>query len=108
MHKFSSKMKIEHSTIEYEGNKQFLYRGAKLKNTNWIYGLVIYTGRNTKIMMNMDVSHNKISNVEIKVNRLLILIFLLQMALCAMATVLYGFFRAKNLHELYYIDWPQY
>jgi len=40
-----------------------LYRGAKLKNTKWIYGLVIYTGKNTKIMMNMDVSHNKISNV---------------------------------------------
>ena len=63
MHRFSSKMKTEHTTIELQGNKQFLYRGAKLKNTKWVYGLVIYTGKNTKIMLNMDVSHNKISNV---------------------------------------------
>jgi phospholipid-transporting ATPase len=41
-------------TIVYEGDKQLLYRGARLKNTKWIYGLVIYTGKNTKIMMNSE------------------------------------------------------
>lgn len=45
-------MKIENQNIVYEGDKQLLYRGAKLKNTKWVYGLVIYTGRNTKILMN--------------------------------------------------------
>lgn len=52
LHKFSSTMKIENQNIVYEGDKQLLYRGAKLKNTKWVYGLVIYTGRNTKILMN--------------------------------------------------------
>lgn len=38
--------------MHIEGDKQLLYRGAKLRNTELIYGLVIYTGKNTKIMKN--------------------------------------------------------
>lgn len=36
------------------GVDQFLYRGTRLKNTKWIYGLVAYTGRNTRIIMNSN------------------------------------------------------
>lgn len=49
-------MQIGSNTIVFEGDKQLLYRGARLKNTEWIYGLAIYTGMNTKIMMNSDSS----------------------------------------------------
>lgn len=54
LHSFEGKMSIREETkrIQFEGEKQYLYRGAKLKNTKWIYGVVIYTGRNTKIMLN--------------------------------------------------------
>lgn len=31
---------------------QFLWRGASLQNTDWIYGLVVYTGHNTRIFKN--------------------------------------------------------
>ena len=49
--------------INFEKDKQLLYRGARLKNTKWIYGLAIYTGRNSKIMMNADSSSQKMSQV---------------------------------------------
>lgn len=45
-------MKIDEARIEYSKEKQLLYRETVLKNTKWIYGLAIYTGRNSKIMMN--------------------------------------------------------
>ena len=41
------------------GAKQFLLRGAKLKNTSWIIGIVVYTGNDTKIMKNADKSKFK-------------------------------------------------
>ena len=63
LHKFSSSMSLRGETIVYEGDKQLLYRGAKLKNTKWILGLVIYTGRNTKIMLNSESSSEKMSQI---------------------------------------------
>ena len=33
------------------GSDQILLRGSQLKNTAWIYGLVIYSGHDTKLMM---------------------------------------------------------
>uniref|UniRef100_A0A915KTG3 P-type phospholipid transporter n=1 Tax=Romanomermis culicivorax TaxID=13658 RepID=A0A915KTG3_ROMCU len=33
---------------------QVLLRGARLKNTNWIFGAVIYTGHQSKLMMNTN------------------------------------------------------
>ena len=49
-------MVLSSQNIVYEGDKQLLYRGARLKNTKWVLGLVIYTGRNTKIMLNSESS----------------------------------------------------
>jgi len=44
---------------------QVLLRGAKLKNTTWTYGWVLYTGHETKLMLNsMLKSPLKQSNVE--------------------------------------------
>lgn len=31
---------------------QLLLRGAKLKNTKWIYGIAVYTGNDAKLLMN--------------------------------------------------------
>ena len=50
-------------SVTYYKDKQLLYRGARLKNTTWIHGLVIYTGRNTKIMMNSDSASEKMSQI---------------------------------------------
>jgi len=33
-------------------NRQLLLRGSNLANTKWLLGLVIYTGRETKLMLN--------------------------------------------------------
>jgi len=62
--------------------KQFLYRGAILKNTKWVIGIVAYTGNDTKILRNSEESKFKQSNVEEKMNHLLMFILLFQAICC--------------------------
>ncbi len=39
-------------------------RGTKVKNTDYIYGVVIYTGEDTRLAMNSKITHTKFSTVE--------------------------------------------
>lgn len=52
-------------------------RGCKLKNTDWILGIVIYTGQDTAIMMNGSNPFTKTSNIERKVNKFILIILTL-------------------------------
>lgn len=61
---------------------QLLFRGAKLKNTKWVWGLVVYTGQCSKIMMNGQNYVTKLSSVEKRLNYLLIFLFICQIVLC--------------------------
>lgn len=45
-----------------QGN--LLLRGAALKNTAWIYGVIVYTGHQTKIMMNSSETPCKRTKME--------------------------------------------
>lgn len=45
-------------------SSNLLLRGAILKNTIWIYGVVVYTGHETKIMMNANVTPNKRTKMQ--------------------------------------------
>ena len=51
-------------------NNNILLRGAMLRNTEWIFGQVLYVGPESKIMMNSRKGRNKSSNVEETVNYL--------------------------------------
>lgn len=45
-------------------NDVVLLRGAVLRNTKWVYGVVVYAGRQSKLMMNAKQAKLKRSNVE--------------------------------------------
>ena len=38
-----------------------LLRGSSLKNTQFVYGLVVYTGHETKVMLNQICNNKKVS-----------------------------------------------
>ena len=58
--------------------KNLLLKGAKLRNTEWIVGIIIYTGHNCKIMKNARDPVLKMSSLEKLLNKLLIGIFICQ------------------------------
>lgn len=69
------------------GAKQFLLRGAKLKNTKWIIGIVVYTGEDTKIMKNADKSKYKKSNIEKETNSFILIIFFFQLVISIVSAI---------------------
>lgn len=60
-----------------------LLRGSSLKNTEYVYGISIFTGHDTKIMRNSAKSKYKFSSLEKLMNGAIALILLLQMTLSA-------------------------
>ena len=78
-------------------HKQLLLKGAKLKNTKWIIGLIIYAGHNCKIMKNSKEPRIKYSTVEISMNNRLIFIFCTQCFLCIISAICRGLCYKKNL-----------
>jgi len=52
--------------------EQILLRGSSLRNTEWVYGVAIYTGHESKIMMNSSKSKAKLSKIEKAVNKYLV------------------------------------
>ncbi|KNE54958.1 phospholipid-translocating P-type ATPase, flippase [Allomyces macrogynus ATCC 38327] len=69
--------------------KQVLLRGARLRNTHWICGVVVYTGHETKLMRNASAAPIKTTALEGATNRQILVLcgLLLFMALaCSVGT----------------------
>eukprot|EP00043_Microstomoeca_roanoka_P004522 m.50266 g.50266 ORF g.50266 m.50266 type:complete len:1089 (-) comp12533_c0_seq3:442-3708(-) len=72
------------------GPDQFLQRGAQLKNTPWIYGVVVYTGHESKLLKNSKPAPIKRSNVDNVYNRQIIYLFFTLIGLAMVSTIAYA------------------
>ncbi|KAL5259506.1 hypothetical protein ACHWQZ_G009824 [Mnemiopsis leidyi] len=76
-------------------NDKILLRGMVLKNTSWVVGLVIFTGHQTKLMMNSGKPSLKRTNVDKLLNKIVYYILGLLLALCTVCGV--GSFIWENI-----------
>ena len=76
--------------------KNLLLKGAKLKNTEWIIGIIIYTGHNCKLMKNAKDPIIKMSSVESLLNKLLLGIFVVQNILSIVSCICHSFYYKNN------------
>nr|CAG4646034.1 EOG090X00X3 [Macrothrix elegans] len=69
------------------GPDQVLQRGARLQNTKWATGVVLYTGHETKLLQNSAVAAPlKRSTVDQVTNVQILLLFFLLVLLCLLAS----------------------
>ena len=66
---------------------QMLLRGSSLRNTDFAYGVVVYTGHESKIMKNSPSSRLKRSKIELKTNTFILFTFAFQVAIWLFASV---------------------
>lgn len=67
--------------------EQLLLRGATLRNTPWIHGVVVFTGHETKLMRNATAAPIKRTKVEKKLNSIVLLLVVLLLILSVISTV---------------------
>lgn len=80
--KWNCNIEVKGMEKEPLGMKQLLLRGCSLQNTEFVYGVVVYTGHETKIMLNSKKAPSKSSNVLKKMNKILYSVFAFQIGLC--------------------------
>uniref|UniRef100_F1KSD9 Phospholipid-transporting ATPase n=1 Tax=Ascaris suum TaxID=6253 RepID=F1KSD9_ASCSU len=85
------------------GINQILLRGARLKNTRWICGAVIYTGHDAKLLMNSRLAPLKRSNVDVLTNRRILSLFFILVTLAVVSAVGAHFYEESLFDVAYYL-----
>ncbi|BGP19449.1 hypothetical protein JCM10213_006269 [Rhodosporidiobolus nylandii] len=88
------KVGMEHPVVEHHVRQEseelqeavtineLLLRGTQLRNTAWAIGLVVFTGADTKIMLNQGETPSKRSKIEKETNFNVLVNFVVLVALC--------------------------
>ncbi|KAJ2727799.1 phospholipid transporting ATPase, partial [Coemansia sp. D1744] len=87
------------------GVDNLLLRGSVLRNTQWVTGVVVFTGDETKIMMNAGETPSKRSRIERMMNYQVMSQFALLFALCLLSAILGGVYysRANSFQALFIV-----
>jgi magnesium-transporting ATPase (P-type) len=89
LYKFNGTMKIsENDHMIPLDVENMLMRGSSLRNTEWAYGVAIYTGHDTKVMMNSSKSQPKFSKIEKATNKYIIVGIAMQTVICILAAII--------------------
>ncbi|KAJ3120947.1 hypothetical protein HK098_004102 [Nowakowskiella sp. JEL0407] len=78
---------------------QLLLRGATLRNTHHVFGVVVYTGEDTKIRMNANTPTTKASTMEKLTNKIVLLVFGFVLLLAGVLTVGAAFWELNVLRD---------
>uniref|UniRef100_A0A670ZTW2 Phospholipid-transporting ATPase n=1 Tax=Pseudonaja textilis TaxID=8673 RepID=A0A670ZTW2_PSETE len=92
-----------HGTVPL-GPDQILLRGAQLRNTQWVHGIVVYTGHDTKLMQNSTSPPLKLSNVERITNIQILFLFCILIAMSLVCSIGAAIWNQKHEGRDWYIS----
>ncbi|CAI5468735.1 unnamed protein product [Closterium sp. Yama58-4] len=87
--------------LEWEGEAtaltaaQVLLRDSKLRNTAWVVGVVIFTGHDSKVMMNATAAPSKRSTIERRMDKIIYFLFACLLLMAIVGSIVFGI-RTKN------------
>ncbi|XP_048318383.2 putative phospholipid-transporting ATPase 9 [Ziziphus jujuba] len=79
--------------------QQLLLRDSKLRNTDYIYGVVVFTGHDTKVMQNATAPPSKRSKIEKKMDRIIYFLFCVLFVLAFFGSVYFGIITEEDLEN---------
>lgn len=79
--------------------QQLLLRDSKLRNTDYIYGVVIFTGHDTKVIQNSTAPPSKRSKIERRMDKMVYLLFSALVLLSFIGSVFFGITTSEDLEN---------
>ncbi|KAL2340738.1 hypothetical protein Fmac_008678 [Flemingia macrophylla] len=76
---------------------QLLLRDSKLRNTDYVFGAVIFTGHDTKVIQNSTDPPSKRSKIEKKMDKIIYLLFCVLFLIAFVGSVLFGITTKRDL-----------
>ncbi|XWS68900.1 hypothetical protein CRYUN_Cryun04dG0133400 [Craigia yunnanensis] len=99
LYTFTGNLVMDNQTLPLSPN-QILLRGCSLKNTEFIVGAVIFTGHETKVMMNSMNVPSKRSTLERKLDKLILTLFGTLFTMCLIGAIGSGVFIDRKYYFL--------
>jgi phospholipid-transporting ATPase len=90
------------------GFTQLLLRGCRLRNTKWIIGMVAFTGRDTKLMLQAKSKDVKRSNLDTAVDKCIYIIWAFQACVCAAGAIGQSIWLKGSGGTVWYLEWSTY
>uniref|UniRef100_A0A672UM76 Phospholipid-transporting ATPase n=1 Tax=Strigops habroptila TaxID=2489341 RepID=A0A672UM76_STRHB len=87
LYDFIGNLRLDGQSPVPVGPDQILLRGAQLRNTQWVLGIVVYTGHDTKLMQNSTKAPLKRSNVEKVTNMQILVLFCILLVMALVSSV---------------------
>lgn len=98
-------------TLYYDGKQyplslqQILLRDSKLKNTEYIYGVVVFTGHDTKVMQNATDPPSKRSKIERRMDKIIYILFSTLILISFIGSVFFGIETKNDLNHGKFRRW---
>lgn len=77
--------------------QKLLLRDSKLKNTEYVYGVVIFTGHDTKVMQNATDPPSKRSKIERKMDKIIYILFSTLILISFIGSLFFGIETKKDV-----------
>ncbi|XP_052727591.1 phospholipid-transporting ATPase 3 isoform X5 [Vigna angularis] len=100
LYTFTGNLITQKQTLPLSPN-QILLRGCSLRNTEYIVGVVIFTGHETKVMMNTMNVPSKRSTLERKLDKLILTLFATLFMMCFIGAIGSAIFVNKKYFYLH-------
>uniref|UniRef100_A0A0D9UZM9 Phospholipid-transporting ATPase n=1 Tax=Leersia perrieri TaxID=77586 RepID=A0A0D9UZM9_9ORYZ len=96
---FQANLEIDGKRVSL-GPSNIVLRGCELKNTTWAIGVVVYAGKETKVMLNSSGAPSKRSRLETQLNRETVILSIMLIGMCTTASVLAGIWILNHRGDL--------
>ena len=105
INKFEATLYLDEGSLSLS-EKNLLLQGTFLKSTDWVVGIVVYSGNQTKIGMNKQNAQIKWTRSDTFINRCVVFIFLAQIFFAVTLGTAGNIMRSK-VEKAFYIGYPE-